>query len=64
MNYHLAQLNIARFRLPMEYPINAPFIESLDHVNSTAEQQPGFVFFLNVSDALRDIMLIVTSTPG
>ena len=46
MNYHLAQLNIARFRLPMEHPINAPFIESLDHVNSTAEQQPGFIWRL------------------
>ena len=46
MNYHLAQLNIARFRLPMEHPINAPFIESLDHVNSTAEQQQGFIWRL------------------
>ena len=46
MNYQLAQLNIARFRLPMEHPINAPFIESLDHVNSTAEQQPGFIWRL------------------
>ena len=46
MNYQLAQLNIARFRLPMEHPINSTFIESLDHVNSTAEQQQGFIWRL------------------
>jgi len=44
MNYHLAQLNIARFRLPQEHPDNRDFIENLDRVNAIAENQEGFVW--------------------
>lgn len=44
MPYHLAQLNIARFRLPPEDPVNADFMNALDTVNKTAEAQPGFVW--------------------
>jgi len=44
MNYHLAQLNIARFRLPQEHPNNIDFIENLDRVNAIAENQDGFVW--------------------
>lgn len=46
MNYHLAQLNIARFRLPQEHPDNAEFIDNLDRVNAIAEAQEGFVWRL------------------
>jgi len=44
MNYQLAQLNIARFRLPQEHPENADFINNLDRVNAIAEEQKGFVW--------------------
>lgn len=44
MKYHLAQFNIAQFRLPQEHPDNADFINSLDRVNEVAEAQPGFVW--------------------
>jgi hypothetical protein len=46
MTYHLAQINIARFRLPVEHPANAEFIANLDRVNALAEAQPGFVWRL------------------
>ena len=46
MNFHLAQLNIARFRLPQEHPGNADFIGNLDRVNAVAEAQPGFIWRL------------------
>ncbi len=46
MDYQLAQLNIARFRLPQEDPVNADFINNLDRVNAIADQQPGFVWRL------------------
>lgn len=46
MDYHLAQLNIARFRLPQDHPVNQDFIDNLDRVNAIAEQQPGFVWRL------------------
>ena len=44
MNYHLAQFNIARFRLPQQHPKNADFVNNLDRVNHIAEQQAGFVW--------------------
>ena len=44
MTYELPQLNIARFRLPAEHPVNADFMNSLDRVNAAAEAQPGFVW--------------------
>ncbi|MDP6969204.1 MAG: DUF3291 domain-containing protein [Gammaproteobacteria bacterium] len=44
MNYQLAQINIAKFRLPQQHPINADFVNSLDQVNAVAESQPGFVW--------------------
>lgn len=44
MNYHLAQLNIARFRLPQEHPDNKGFIDNLDRVNAIAETQDGFIW--------------------
>ena len=44
MNYHLAQLNIARFSLPQEHPDNKEFIDNLDRVNAIAEMQDGFIW--------------------
>lgn len=54
MNYQLAQINIAKFRLPQADPANADFVNSLDRVNATAEAQPGFIWRLKGSgnDAL------------
>lgn len=46
MKYHLAQLNIARFKKPAEHPDNADFVNNLDRVNAIAESQPGFVWRL------------------
>ncbi len=44
--YHLAQFNIARFRVPADDPVNADFVDNLDRVNTVADQQPGFVWRL------------------
>jgi hypothetical protein len=44
--YHLAQINIARFRLPKEHEANAGFMDALEHVNAMAEASPGFVWRL------------------
>lgn len=46
MNYHLVQLNIARFVKPAEHPDNADFVNNLDRVNAIAESRPGFVWRL------------------
>ncbi len=46
MSHHIAQINIAKFRLPIAHPANAEFIANLDRVNAIAEAQPGFVWRL------------------
>lgn len=44
MKYNLAQINIAKFRLPQDDPTNADFVNNLDRVNALAEAQPGFIW--------------------
>ncbi|MET9700511.1 DUF3291 domain-containing protein [Streptomyces sp. NPDC006529] len=43
---HLAQLNVATIRFPLDDPRVAPFVEMLDPVNSAADGAPGFVWRL------------------
>lgn len=44
--YHLAQLNIARLKAPMDSPFMADFVANLDRINTLAEDSPGFVWRL------------------
>lgn len=44
--YQLAEINIARFKRPIEDLVNADFVEALERVNAEAEKQPGFVWRL------------------
>lgn len=44
--YELAQINIARFRLPPEHVANRDFMDALDAVNAIAEASEGFVWRL------------------
>lgn len=46
MIYQLAQVNIAKFRLPQAHVVNEGFVNNLDRVNAIAEEQPGFVWRL------------------
>ena len=43
---HLAELNIARLRHPLDDPRVADFVSNLDRVNAAAERSPGFVWRL------------------
>ncbi|MGH6886854.1 MAG: DUF3291 domain-containing protein, partial [Geminicoccales bacterium] len=43
---HIAQLNIARAKAPLEDPLLADFMAQLDAVNAMAEASPGFVWRL------------------
>jgi hypothetical protein len=43
---HVAQLNIARLRAPMDDPSIDDFRLNLDRINALAEQSPGFVWRL------------------
>ncbi|GGP96720.1 DUF3291 domain-containing protein [Streptomyces roseolilacinus] len=43
---HLAQLNVATLRHPLDDPRIAPFVEMLQPVNAAADDTPGFVWRL------------------
>src|SRR6058998_322999 len=43
---HLAQLNVARLRAPMDDPLIDDFRVNLEPVNALAEASPGFVWRL------------------
>jgi hypothetical protein len=43
---HLAQLNVAYPREPLESPLLAEFVAALEPVNALADRSPGFVWRL------------------
>lgn len=43
-DFHLAQLNSARIRYPMDAPEMAEFAAALDPINALADGTPGFVW--------------------
>ncbi|GAB5518045.1 MAG: DUF3291 domain-containing protein [Rhodothermales bacterium] len=44
--YHIAQINIARMKAPLDDPLMAEFIENIDRINQLGESAPGFVWRL------------------
>jgi hypothetical protein len=52
MTFHLAQLNLARFRVAAADPVNADYVDALARVDASAEGQPGFVWRLREAGAL------------
>ena len=48
--FHLAQVNIALPRAPLDTPLLAEFIARLDPVNAAADHSPGFVWRLQTED--------------
>ena len=66
MVFHLAQVNVARMRDPLDRPSMQAFVEGLEPINALADASPGFVWRLQTDDgdatALRvfdDDMIIV-----
>jgi hypothetical protein len=48
--HHVAQINIARLRAPVDDPEIADFVEALEPINALAEESPGFVWRLQTDD--------------
>jgi len=46
MTFHIAQLNIAEAKAPIDSELMAPFVNELDRINALAESSPGFVWRL------------------
>jgi len=44
--FHLAEINVARLRAPLDDPRLADFVAQLDDVNALADASPGFVWRL------------------
>jgi len=44
--WHLAELNVALLRQPLDHPDTAEFVDALDGINALAESSPGFVWRL------------------
>jgi hypothetical protein len=50
MGFHLAQVNIGRFRAPIESPTMEGFRAQLDPINALADRSPGFVWRLQTEE--------------
>jgi hypothetical protein len=48
--FHIAQVNIALAKEPLESPLMAEFVAALDPVNALADRSPGFVWRLQTED--------------
>ncbi len=48
--YHLAQVNIARTRAPLDHPLMTDFVAQLDRINALADATPGFVWRLQTAE--------------
>ena len=46
LEFHLAQVNIARMRAPLDDPLLAGFVARLNEINALADAAPGFVWRL------------------
>ncbi|WP_096085738.1 DUF3291 domain-containing protein [Agaribacterium haliotis] len=44
--FHLAQVNIARAKEPLDHPVMKGFVDQLDYINNLADNSPGFVWRL------------------
>jgi hypothetical protein len=48
--WHIAEINIARARAPLDHPVMASFVAQLEEVNRLADESPGFVWRLKSPD--------------
>ncbi len=48
--FHLAQVNIARAKGPMDSPVMQGFVDQLDRINALADRSPGFVWRLQTEE--------------
>jgi hypothetical protein len=60
--FHLAQVNVARARAPLDDPLLAEFMAQLDRINALADRSPGFVWRLQ-SDSGNATDILVSDDP-
>ena len=62
-DWHLAELNVAQLRRPLDHPDTAEFVAALDHVNGLAEGSPGFVWRLTDESGLSSSYVRASEDP-
>ncbi len=62
MSWHIAQINVARFRVDRSDSVNADFEAALDEVNALAEAAPGFVWRMTGEGESDDPTLTINMT--
>ena len=50
VNHHLAQLNIAKMKYPIDSDDMSEFVDNLDRINALAEQSSGYVWRLQTDE--------------
>ena len=45
-SWHLAQVNVAQMKGPLDHPVLETFVARIDEMNAVADQSPGFVWRL------------------
>jgi heme-degrading monooxygenase HmoA len=60
--WHIAQINVATFRVFREDPVNAGFEAALDEVNALAEASPGFIWRMMGEGESEDADLTINMT--
>jgi hypothetical protein len=50
VNFHLAQVNIARMKAPLEDEVMSGFVARLAEINALADRSPGFVWRLQTPE--------------
>jgi hypothetical protein len=50
IQYHLAQVNIAKAIAPLDSPVMQGFVDQLDHINQLADNSEGFVWRLQTEE--------------
>ncbi len=48
--FHLAQVNIAKAKAPLDSPVMKGFTDQLDYINNLADNSPGFVWRLQTDE--------------
>ena len=49
-DFHIAELNIARLKAPLDSPLMKEFVDFLDPVNRFAEESPGYIWRLTAEN--------------
>ena len=59
---HLAQVNIARMKGPLESPVMAGFVARLEEINALADRSPGFIWRLQTGEGNATYSGLTTTT--